>query len=99
MRKIAHFFCIFFLAFVCLNYSEKDIKHDGNLTIDDVKDCARTMREADKSNARLFSGTVKEILGTCLSVGCTVEGKDPREVTKEIQDGVRVFEEDNDPDA
>jgi large subunit ribosomal protein L11 len=29
----------------------------------------------------------KEILGTCVSMGVTVEGKDPREVQKEIDEG------------
>ncbi len=29
----------------------------------------------------------KEILGTCVSMGVTVEGKDPREVQKEIEEG------------
>jgi hypothetical protein len=39
-----------------------------------------------RSNAREFSGTVKEILGTAVSVGCTVDGEDP----KDIQEAVRV---------
>ena len=30
---------------------------------------------------------VKEILGTCVSMGVTVEGKDPKEVQKEIDEG------------
>jgi large subunit ribosomal protein L11 len=29
----------------------------------------------------------KEVLGTCISMGVTVEGKDPREVQKEISEG------------
>ena len=29
----------------------------------------------------------KEMLGTCISLGVTVEGKDPREVQKDIDDG------------
>ena len=31
---------------------------------------------------------VKEVVGTCISMGVTVEGKDPREVQQEINDGV-----------
>jgi len=31
---------------------------------------------------------VKEVVGTCISMGITVEGKDPREVQQEINDGV-----------
>ena len=63
----------------------KDIKHDGDLTLDEVYDAARTMR--DRSMAAEFSGTVKEILGTCVSVGCTVEDQDPRDIQQQIDDG------------
>jgi large subunit ribosomal protein L12e len=34
-----------------------------------------------------MAGTVKEILGTCFSVGCTVNGLPPREVQKQIDNG------------
>merc|ERR1712176_40868 len=40
----------------------KNVKHDGNITLDQVIDIARQMR--DRSMARELSGTVKEILGT-----------------------------------
>ena len=33
-------------------------------------------------------GTVKEILGTCQSVGCTVDGSHPRDKIEEINDGL-----------
>ena len=64
---------------------EKNIKHLGNLTIEEVIDIARTMRP--RSLAKNLSGTVKEILGTCNSVGCTVNGKKPREVQSLIDSG------------
>lgn len=56
----------------------KHIKHDGNVTLDQVIDIARTMRE--RSMARTLAGTVKEMLGTCNSVGCTVNGQSPRDI-------------------
>lgn len=31
--------------------------------------------------------TLKEVLGTCLSMGVTVDGKNPREITKEVNEG------------
>jgi large subunit ribosomal protein L11 len=37
--------------------------------------------------ARTLKGAAKEIIGTCVSVGVTVEGKDPREVQREIDEG------------
>jgi len=35
-----------------------------------------------------FKNATKEVVGTCVSMGITVEGKDPREVQKEISQGV-----------
>jgi large subunit ribosomal protein L11 len=35
-----------------------------------------------------YKNAAKEIIGTCVSMGITVEGKDPREVQKEINEGV-----------
>ena len=32
-------------------------------------------------------GTVKEILGTCQSVGCTVDGSHPHDMVDQINDG------------
>ena len=65
----------------------KNVKHNGNIKLDDVIRIAKTMREAHKSLAIKFEGTVKEILGTCVSLGCTVDGKSPKEITKLINDG------------
>ncbi len=45
---------------------EKNIKHSGNLTLDDIISIARAMRS--RSMARQLSGTVKEILGTAKCV-------------------------------
>ncbi len=35
-----------------------------------------------------LKAAAKEVIGTALSMGVTVEGKDPREVQKEIDEGV-----------
>lgn len=63
----------------------KNIQHNGDITMDDVYEIARTMRS--RSLAREFSGTVREILGTCRSVGCTIDGKTPEELTEGINSG------------
>lgn len=63
----------------------KNVTHNGNITLKQVLDIARTMRF--KSLAKEFSGTVKEILGTAQSVGCTVDGKHPHDVIQGIDDG------------
>ena len=64
---------------------QKNIKHSGNLSFDDIVAIARSMRP--RSMSKYLSGTVKEILGTCQSVGCTVEGRPPRDLIDEINAG------------
>eukprot|EP01103_Thecamoeba_quadrilineata_P003745 TRINITY_DN13497_c0_g1_i1.p1 TRINITY_DN13497_c0_g1~~TRINITY_DN13497_c0_g1_i1.p1 ORF type:complete len:166 (+),score=30.96 TRINITY_DN13497_c0_g1_i1:30-527(+) len=64
---------------------EKNIKHNGNIPFEEILNIAREMRS--RSQAREFVGTVKEILGTCLSVGCTVEGVSPKDALASIASG------------
>jgi len=80
------------LVIKALNEPERDrkkgpkgVKHNGNVSLKAILDVARTMRP--KSIAKEFVGTVKEILGTAHSVGCTVDGKKPSDVCAEIDDG------------
>jgi len=61
----------------------KHVKHNGNLTFDEIISIARTMRA--RSMARKLEGTVKEILGTASSVGCTVDGVHPHEIIDKIK--------------
>merc|ERR1711865_1216420 len=65
----------------------KNVTHSGNVKLDDIVRIAKTMREAKKSMAIEFEGTCKEILGTCVSLGCTVDGKSAKEVTELIESG------------
>ena len=69
----------------------KNVKHDGNITLDQVKEIAKVLQERSKS--KLFKGAVKEILGTCVSVGCTVDKKDPKAVQKMIDAGEIAIDE------
>jgi large subunit ribosomal protein L11 len=55
----------------------------GNLTIEQVIKIAKSK---DNMLGDLKQ-KVKQVLGTCLSCGVTVEGKDPREVIKEVDEG------------
>jgi large subunit ribosomal protein L12e len=34
-----------------------------------------------------MAGTVCEMLGTCVSIGCTVDGEDPKDIQQQIKDG------------
>ncbi|XP_066962644.1 large ribosomal subunit protein uL11 isoform X1 [Macrobrachium rosenbergii] len=70
----------------------KHIKHNGNITLDQMIEIARTMRF--RSQAKQLCGTLKEVLGTAQSVGCTVEGQNPHEIIEGIDDGtIEVPEE------
>jgi len=64
---------------------EKNIKHSGNIPLDEIFDIARTMKS--KSLAKDLSGTTKEILGTAQSIGCTVDGKPPHDIIDAINSG------------
>jgi large subunit ribosomal protein L11 len=57
----------------------------GNLTIDQVMRIAKMKRP--ELLAKTLKGATKEILGVCVSMGVTAEGKDPREVQREIDEG------------
>ncbi|EHB17852.1 60S ribosomal protein L12 [Heterocephalus glaber] len=64
---------------------QKNIKHSGNSTFDEIVNIARQMR--DRSLARELSGTIKEILGTAQSVGCNVDGRHPHHIIDDINTG------------
>ena len=65
----------------------KNVTHSGNIKLDDVIKIAKTMREAGKSKSKDLAGSCKEILGTCVSLGCTIDGKGGKEVTEAINNG------------
>jgi Ribosomal protein L11, RNA binding domain len=64
---------------------EKNIKHSGNVTLDEIVDIARVMKP--KSLAKELAGCVKEILGTAQSIGCTIDGQPPHDVIDGINSG------------
>jgi hypothetical protein len=71
---------------------EKNIKHSGNIALDEIIDIARVMKS--KSLAKELSGCVKEILGTAQSVGCTIDGQPPHDIIDGINSGeVEIPEE------
>ena len=63
----------------------KNVKHSGNITLDAIIGVARAMRV--NSMAKTLTGTVKEMLGTCYSIGCTVNGVSPFDLQKDIDNG------------
>jgi large subunit ribosomal protein L11 len=57
----------------------------GNLSMEQVVKIAKMKRV--ELLAPDIKKAAKEVLGTCVSMGVTVEGKDPKEVQKEVNDG------------
>ena len=57
----------------------------GDLKMEQVVRIARIKKE--QLLASNLKNATKEVLGTCVSMGVTVDGKDPREVQNEIDEG------------
>ena len=57
----------------------------GDLSMEQVVRISKIKRA--ELLAQDLKSAAKEILGTCVSMGVTIEGKDPREVQKEIDEG------------
>ncbi|MCW4001929.1 MAG: 50S ribosomal protein L11 [Candidatus Bathyarchaeota archaeon] len=57
----------------------------GDLSIEKVVHIAKV--KGTQLLAKNLKAAAKEVLGSCVSMGVTVEGKDPREVQKEFDEG------------
>jgi large subunit ribosomal protein L11 len=57
----------------------------GNLTMDQVISIAKLRQTS--SYAKTIKSSVKEVLGTCQSMGITVEDKIAKDIEKEVQEG------------
>lgn len=57
----------------------------GDLSLEQVMNVARIKKPS--LLARDLKAAVKEVLGSCVSMGVTVEQKDPRDVQREIDEG------------
>ena len=66
----------------------------GDLSMEQIVKIAKI--KAPQLLSSTTKDATKELLGTCVSLGVTVEGKDPREVQKEIDSGTydKVFGSD-----
>jgi large subunit ribosomal protein L11 len=62
----------------------KDAKA-GDLTMQDVAELAVKLKA--KSQGRSRKTTALELVGTCVSMGVTIDGKAAKDVAKEIRDG------------
>jgi len=66
--------------------------HNGSLSMDAVIDVARQIR--GRSMAKEFKGTVREVLGTAMSIGCSIGGESPKKAIRQIDDGTVVLPKD-----
>lgn len=57
----------------------------GDLTVDQIIRIAQM--KMPSSYAKTLRATVKEVVGTCISIGVTVGQKEPKEVLREIDEG------------
>lgn len=57
----------------------------GDMSIEKVLKIAKMKREGMLSED--IKSNVKEVLGTCLSIGVNVDGKNPKQVIEEIDEG------------
>merc|ERR1712066_607216 len=64
----------------------KNIKHASNLTLDEVVTVAKVIQP--RSCATSLLGTVCEILGTAMSIGCTINDRKPKEILENISRGI-----------
>ena len=59
-------------------------KRVGNLSLQDVMEVAKMKQNLLGSDLK---AQVKEIIGTCVSMGVSVEGKNPQEIQRQLQTG------------
>ena len=57
----------------------------GNLTMDQAKKIVEM--KGDDLSGKDLKARMKEILGTCISMGITIDGKEPREIQRLIGQG------------
>jgi large subunit ribosomal protein L11 len=57
----------------------------GNLSFQQVSKIAKMKRQI--SYGKNLKSVIREVIGSCISMGVSIEGKNPREIQKEIYEG------------
>ena len=60
--------------------------YTGEISMEQLREVAKKKREGVLASS--LKAAVKELVGTCVSMRLKVEGKDPQEIQKEIDEGV-----------
>ncbi|KAG5492634.1 hypothetical protein JKF63_05704 [Porcisia hertigi] len=63
----------------------KNIKHSGNIPFAEIIKIAKESQS--KSMGSDLKAVVMEVLGTAVSIGCTVDGESPRDIQAKVQEG------------
>lgn len=63
----------------------KNIKHDGNIAFAEVIKIAKEAQ--GKSMGANLKSVVMEVLGTAVSIGCTVDGESPSAIQNKVREG------------
>ena len=66
--------------------SEPGRVYVGNLTFDQVLKISRIVNQ--KLKLENLKSVALQVVGTCVSMGVKVDGKEPKQVTKEIKEGL-----------
>ncbi len=59
--------------------------YTGDISLEQIKEIAKKKKEAMLSSS--LKGAIKEIIGTCVSMRLKVEGKDAKEIQKDVGEG------------
>ncbi|MBN1761738.1 MAG: 50S ribosomal protein L11 [Methanomicrobia archaeon] len=60
--------------------------YTGEISMEQLREVAKMKREGVLASS--LKATVKELVGTCVSMRLKVEGKNPKEIQREIDEGV-----------
>ncbi|KAK7197169.1 60S ribosomal protein L12 [Novymonas esmeraldas] len=63
----------------------KNIKHSGNIAFAEIIKIAKESQA--KSMGSDLKAVVMEVLGTAVSIGCTIDGESPRDIQAKVQEG------------
>ncbi|RNF01105.1 60S ribosomal protein L12, partial [Trypanosoma rangeli] len=63
----------------------KNIKHNGNIPFTEILKIAK--EAAPNSMGATMKAVVMEVLGTAVSVGCTIDGESPQAIQGKVRDG------------
>lgn len=63
-----------------------DQPHNGTISFGTVLKIVDEIHD-DRSRSNNKKGTLNQVLGTALSIGCNIEGHNPKEVTKALKNG------------